>query len=214
NLLGAGFPEWSNIWFFDGRTLSFWSMSWLPQYDRITVSDAVNLPWGGILTLALISVFSMLLQATSLELAVGESVDLDRELKVASGANLVTGLIGGTVASLSLSQTTLNQQMGGQGKAPVVIAALVLLLFCLVGSSVWAFLPLPAVAVVLIYQGLVFMDQWLYQSRNRFGAMDYQIIALIFAVIILSGFLPAVLLGTLITILMFVRQYSRLRVIH
>ncbi len=214
NLLGAGFPEWSNSWFFDGRTLSFWSMSWLPQYDRITVSDAVNLPWGGILTLALISVFSMLLQATSLELAVGESVDLDRELKVASGANLVTGLIGGTVASLSLSQTTLNQQMGGQGKAPVVIAALVLLLFCLVGSSVWAFLPLPAVAVVLIYQGLVFMDQWLYQSRNRFGAMDYQIIALIFAVIILSGFLPAVLLGTLITILMFVRQYSRLRVIH
>ncbi len=214
NLLGAGFPEWSGSWFFDGRTLSFWSMSWLPQYDRITVSDAAGLPWGGILTLALISVFSMLLQATSLELAVGESVDLDRELKVASGANLVTGLIGGSVASLSLSQTTLNQQMGGQGKAPVIIAAIVLLLFCLAGSSVWAFLPLPAVAVVLVYQGLVFMDQWLYQSRSRFGTMDYQIIALIFAVIILSGFLPAVLLGTLITILMFVRQYSRLRVIH
>lgn len=214
NLLGAGFPEWSGSWFFDGRTLSFWSMNWLPQYDRITVSDAAGLPWGGILTLALISVFSMLLQATSLELAVGESVDLDRELKVASGANLVTGLIGGSVASLSLSQTTLNQQMGGQGKAPVIIAAIVLLLFCLAGSSVWAFLPLPAVAVVLVYQGLVFMDQWLYQSRSRFGAMDYQIIALIFAVIILSGFLPAVLLGTLITILMFVRQYSRLRVIH
>lgn len=214
NLLGAGFPEWSGSWFFDGRTLSFWSMSWLPQYDRITVSDAAGLPWGGILTLALISVFSMLLQATSLELAVGESVDLDRELKVASGANLITGLIGGSVASLSLSQTTLNQQMGGQGKAPVIIAAIVLLLFCLAGSSVWAFLPLPAVAVVLVYQGLVFMDQWLYQSRSRFGTMDYQIIALIFAVIILSGFLPAVLLGTLITILMFVRQYSRLRVIH
>lgn len=214
NLLGAGFPEWSGSWFFDGRTVSFFSMSWLPQYDRISVSDAIDLPWGGILTLALISVFSMLLQATSLELAVGETVDLDHELKVASGANLLTGLLGGSVASLSLSQTSLNQQMGGEGKAPVIIAALVLMLFCLAGSSVWAYLPLPAVAVVLVYQGLVFMDQWLYQSRTRFGAMDYQIIALIFAVIILSGFLPAVLLGTLITILMFVRQYSRLRVIH
>ena len=214
NLLGAGFPEWSGSWFFEGKTLSFWSMNWLPHYDRITVSDATNLPWGGILTLAMISVFSMLLQATSLELAVGENVDLDRELKVASGANLLTGLMGGTVASLSLSQTTLNHQMGGQGKAPVIIAAVVLLLFCVAGNAVWAFLPLPAVAVVLIYQGLVFMDQWLYKSRSRFGAMDYQIIALIFAVIILSGFLPAVLLGTLITILMFVRQYSRLRVIH
>lgn len=214
NLLGAGFPEWSGSWFFDGRTVSFFSMNWLPQYDRISVSDAIDLPWGGILTLALISVFSMLLQATSLELAVGETVDLDHELKVASGANLLTGLLGGSVASLSLSQTSLNQQMGGEGKAPVIIAALVLMLFCLAGSSVWAYLPLPAVAVVLVYQGLVFMDQWLYQSRTRFGAMDYQIIALIFAVIILSGFLPAVLLGTLITILMFVRQYSRLRVIH
>lgn len=214
NFLGAGFPEWSGNWFFDGRTLSFWSMGWLPQYDRITVSDAAGLPWGGILTLALISVFSMLLQATSLELAVGESVDLDRELKVASGANLLTGLLGGSVASLSLSQTSLNHQMGGQGKAPAIIAAAILLLFCLAGSYVWALLPLPAVAVVLVYQGLIFMDQWLYQSRSRFGAMDYQIIALIFAVIILSGFLTAVLLGTLITILMFVRQYSRLRVIH
>ncbi len=214
NLLGAGFPEWSGGWFFDGRTLSFWSMNWLPRYDRIGVSDAINLPWGGILTLALISVFSMLLQATSLELAVGDSIDLDRELKVASGANLLTGLMGGSVASLSLSQTTLNQQMGGQGKSPAVIAALILLVFCLAGSSVWAYLPLPAVAVVLVYQGLIFMDQWLYQSRSRFGMMDYQIIALIFTVIILSGFLPAVLLGTLITILMFVRQYSRLRVIH
>lgn len=214
NLLGAGFPEWSGSWFFDGRTVSFFSMNWLPQYDRISVSDAIDLPWGGILTLALISVFSMLLQATSLELAVGETVDLDHELKVASGANLLTGLLGASVASLSLSQTSLNQQMGGEGKAPVIIAALVLMLFCLAGSSVWAYLPLPAVAVVLVYQGLVFMDQWLYQSRTRFGAMDYQIIALIFAVIILSGFLPAVLLGTLITILMFVRQYSRLRVIH
>jgi len=214
NLVGAGFPEWSGNWFFNGRSLSFLSMKWLPAYDRFTVSDAVNLPWGGILTLALISVFSMLLQATSLELAVGETVDLDHELKVASGANVLTGLIGGTVASLSLSQTTLNQQMGGQGKSPVIIAALVLLIFCFVGSAIWPYLPLPAVAVVLVYQGLLFMDQWLIQSRSRFGMMDYQIIALIFAVIIISGFLPAVLMGTLITILMFVRQYSRLRVIH
>lgn len=214
NLLGAGMPEWSQDWFFTGRSLSFWSMQWLPDYTLVRVDTLTDLPWGGILTLALISVFSMLLQATSLELSLGQELNLDRELKVASGANLLTGLLGGAVASLSLSQTSLNRELGGEGKAPFIIAAVVILLFCLAGSFIWEVLPLPAVGVILVYQGLVFMDQWLIRSRSRFSLMDYQIIALIFAVIILNGFLPAVLLGTLITILMFVRQYSRLRVIH
>jgi SulP family sulfate permease len=214
NLLGAGMPEWSGSWFMEGRTQSFFSMQWVPDVKSYSLNDLLNLPWSGILTLALISVFSMLLQASSLELSLGEDLSLDHELKIASGANLVTGALGGTVASLSLSQTMLNRQLGGDGKAPIIIAAIVLLLVCLAGSTIWSYLPLPAVGAVLVYQGMVFMDQWLISSRKRFKELDYQVIVLIFAVILLNGFLTAVVLGTLITILMFVRQYSRLKVIH
>lgn len=214
NLLGAGMPEWSGNWFMEGRSQNFFTMKWLPDYTSYGFGDLAGLPWSGILTLALISVFSMLLQASSLELATGEEMSLDHELKVSAGANLVTGALGGTVASLSLSQTMLNKELGGEGKAPIIIAAVILLFVCMAGSAIWSFLPLPAVGAVLVYQGMVFMDKWLISSRKRFNQLDYQVIALIFAVILINGFLTAVLLGTLITILMFVRQYSKLKVIY
>jgi len=108
----------------DGHTQSFLSMHWVPDVQLYSLNDFLNLPWGGILTLALISVFSMLLQASSLELFLDEELSLDYELKIASGANLITGALGGAVASLSLSQTMLNHQLGGEGKAPIVISAL------------------------------------------------------------------------------------------
>ncbi|WP_084624095.1 SLC26A/SulP transporter family protein [Oceanospirillum beijerinckii] len=213
NLLGAGMPEWSGDWFMSGRSQGFFDMKWLPDYTGYSVDSFINLPWSGMLTVALVSVFAMLLQGSALESS-GEDISLDHELKASAGANLLTGMLGGTVASLSLSQTAINKKLGGEGKAPIIIAAVILLLICLAGGSFWSYLPLPAVGAVLVYQGMVFMDEWLVESRKRFNQLDYQIIAVIFAVILINGFLTAVLPGTLITILMFVRQHSKLRAIY
>ena len=214
NLLGAGFPEWSGDWFFSGRSQSFWSMNWLPAYSRFTVADAYQLPWGGLLALAAVAVSSLLMQLSTLELERREFLNADSALQQAAAANLATGLIGGAVAGWSLSQTRTNQQMGGQGKAPAIIAALILLSVAVTGSLFWRYLPLPAVAVVLVYQGLVFMDLWLYRSRERFAWRDLQLALGLFAAVVVLGFLTAMVLALLMALGLYIRQFSKLQMIH
>lgn len=214
NLLGAGMPEWSGNWLLEGNSHSFFAMTWLPEYATLSLDGLLSLPWMGMISLALVSVLLMLMQAVSLEQNQENGLDLNRELHLGSGANLVTGILGGGVASLSRNQTDLNHQLGGQGKAPAIIAAVILTLLCFSGGLLWQYLPIPAVAVVLVYQGMNFIDQWLVSARERFSSRDHQIIALLFAVTLLAGFLSAVFVGVVIALLMFIRQYRQASVIQ
>ena len=176
--------------------------------------DWLHLPWSSLLTLAAISVLSMLLQATSIELLAKQDLDLDRELKVAGGMNLLNALAGGSVGSLSLSQTSMVRQMKANHRVTGILMALCLLGALLIHEDLLRWLPLPLVAGLLIFQGIQFVHQWLLTSGDRFPRADQFVIAVIFVVIVFQGFLGGVLLGLLLTVLLFIREYSRLQVIH
>lgn len=176
--------------------------------------DWLLLPWSSLLTLAAISVLSMLLQATSIELLAKQDLNLDRELKVAGGMNLLNAFAGGSVGSLSLSQTSMVRQMQANHRITGILMAVCLLGAFLVHEELLRWLPLPLVAGLLIFQGIQFVHQWLLTSSDRFPRADQFVIAVIFVVIVFQGFLGGVLLGLLLTVLLFIREYSRLQVIH
>ncbi|MBB1487726.1 cyclic nucleotide-binding domain-containing protein [Oceanospirillum sediminis] len=214
NLLGAGMPDWSGNWFVTGKAQSFFSMGWLPAYANYDLDGFTGLPWGGVVAAAVISVLVMLVQASALENETGVDLDLNRELYISAGAGFVTGAVGGSVSALSLEQTQLNQQLGGEGKAPAIIAAVIILLICLAGSAAWQYLPLPAVAVILVYLGFRYLDQWLISARNRFNPMDYQLVVVLFVAMAAGGVQLAALLAVLVTVPLLARQFSKQRSIH
>ena len=202
-------------WFFQLETsgsLPLTSYQWLK--NGVPNIDWVYLPWSALLTLASISVLSMLLQATSIELLAKQDLNLDHELKLAGSMNLLTALLGGGIASLSLSQTSMVRQMQANYRITGVLIALLLLLVIFIHEHLLHWLPLPLVAGLLVFQGMQFINQWLVTSGDRFPRADQFVIAAIFIAIVFQGFLSGVLLGLLLTVLLFIREYSRLQVIH
>ena len=202
-------------WFFHleaAGQIPLTSWQWLNK--GVPEVDWLLLPWTALLTLAVISVLSMLLQATSIELLAKQDLDLDQELKVAGGMNLINALAGGGVGSLSLSQTSMARQMKANYRLTGFLMAALLLVALLLHEHLLRWLPLPLVAGLLIFQGIQFVHQWLLTSGQRFPRTDQFVIAVIFIVIVFQGFLGGVLLGLLLTILLFIREYSRLQAIH
>jgi len=204
-----------SAWFFKleaSGSLPLTGYQWIKQ--GVPDMDWVHLPWSALLTLASISVLSMLLQATSIELLAKKDLNLDHELKLAGGMNLLTALAGGGVASLSLSQTSMARQLQANYRITGILIALLLLVVIFVHEHLLRWLPLPLVAGLLIFQGMQFINQWLITSGQRFPRTDQAVIAVIFVMIVFQGFLGGVLLGILLTVLLFIREYSRLQVIQ
>lgn len=185
-----------------------WVKNGLPE------TNWTNLPWAALLTLVAISVLSLLLQATSIELLVKKDLNLDHELKLAGGMNLFTAFMGGGIGTLSLSQTSMARDMNASNRLTGILIAVTLLVMIFLHEQLVRWLPIPLVAGLLIFQGMQFINQWLITSGKRFPRADQFVIAVIFIVIVFHGFLGGVLLGLLLTVLLFIREYSRLQAIH
>ncbi|NLW06136.1 MAG: SulP family inorganic anion transporter, partial [Pseudomonadaceae bacterium] len=156
-VLLAPFLQNQASWFFQLETsgsLPLTSYQWLK--NGVPSIDWVYLPWSALLTLASISVLSMLLQATSIELLAKQDLNLDHELKLAGSMNLITALLGGGIASLSLSQTSMVRQMQANYRITGVLIALLLLLVIFIHEHLLRWLPLPLVAGLLVFQGMQF----------------------------------------------------------
>ncbi|HET6521066.1 MAG TPA: SulP family inorganic anion transporter, partial [Geminicoccaceae bacterium] len=105
---------------------------WTPLPHVAALGDA---DWGIVLrqapqigTLVVISLITVLLGASGLELAVRRDIDLNRELSAVGAGNLLSAFGGGFAGYHSLSASTLAARVGGR---PVRLVGLVVALLCL-----------------------------------------------------------------------------------
>jgi SulP family sulfate permease len=166
-----------------------------------------------LLTLLLVVVIAILLNATGVEIATQTECDLNGELKVNGLANLLAGLCGGMIGYLSLSRTLLNAKARATGRLAGVIAGLFCAALLVFGGSFIAAFPRPVVGGLLLSLGLGLLLEWLYASWFRLSALDYALVVVILAVIAVWGFLAGVGTGIVIACLVFVYTYGRQRVI-
>ena len=211
----APYLENQSSWFFHleaSGNLPLTAYTWLE--NGFPKTDWLNLPWAALFTIVAISILSLLLQATSIELLTKKDLQLDHELKLAGSLNLLTAFAGGGIGTLSLSQTTMVQEMNANHRITGLLIALLLFIMIFMHEHLVRWLPIPLVAGLLIFQGMQFINQWLITSGDRFPRTDQFVIVVIFVVILLQGFLAGVFCGLLLTVLLFVREYSRLQPIH
>src|SRR5262249_19661922 len=71
---------------------------------------------GEIIAIMFVTVMSVLLNTTGIELETRHEADLERELTAVGTANLLSAGLSGYVSSTSLSRTTLNYGLGGRGR--------------------------------------------------------------------------------------------------
>lgn len=190
---------------------SLWS---LPDFSLLAQVD-----WGviasqssNIAAVALISIVALLLNANALELVAKKDIDLSRELISTGIANILGGLAGSSVGYHHLSISAIAFRTGITSRLVAVCNSAVIGLALLFGASVLSLIPKFLVGGLILFVGLSFLTDWLYDASFQLTAVDYSLVWIILIVVGAVGFLEGVGAGIAIAIVLFVVNYSRIDV--
>ncbi|MFN2215139.1 MAG: SLC26A/SulP transporter family protein [Anaerolineales bacterium] len=168
---------------------------------------------GSMVIILVISAISLLLNASGLELEVRADLDLNHELRSAGIANLLGGLFAGFIGYHQLGLSVMNQKLGSKTRLTGLFAAAVCVAALVTGTSLISLFPKFILGGLLLYLGLAFLHEWLYETWFRLPKSDYLVILLILFVIASVGFLEGVAIGILAAVILFAVNYSRIDVI-
>ena len=189
-------------------------------YSPLMTQDTTQIHWdsiwqqyGDLGSITIISIISLLLNASGLELIARREIDLNRELRASGLANLASAIGGSSVGYMSLSLTALSHRIGSRSRISGLVSAGICGATLLFGWALPSYFPRPLLAGLLIYLGLTFLVEWLYNAWFKLPRIEYVLVILILMVIIIFGFLPGMAVGTAVAIVLFVINYSRIDVV-
>ena len=171
----------------------------------------VHLP--AIATMMILSAISVLFNYSGLELIVKEDFDLDKELRLTGYSNILAGIAGTPAGYLTLSETSLAYNIGSRSRLPSLIVAIFCGIALLVGAQILSIFPKVILGGLLLNLGLEFLVEWLVDTWKRLHKSDYLVIVLILIVIGTVGFLEGIVIGLLMSIALFVINYSKVEVV-
>ena len=185
------------------------NLSLLAQVDwQVILSELSNMA-----AVAIISLVSLLLNASALELIAQKDVDLNRELVSTGIANIAGGLGGGSVGYHMLGVSSLAFRMGISNRWVPVFAASVTGITLLFGASLLSLVPKLIAGGLIFFVGLSFLTEWLYDAWFQLPRLDYALVWVILIVVGAVGFLQGVGAGIVIAVVLFVVNYSRIDII-
>jgi SulP family sulfate permease len=166
-----------------------------------------------ILAVLLVGVLALLINATGIELIADRDTDVNRELRVAGLANMVSAGGGGIVGFQALSLTALARRTGATTRLVGLVAAAVCLLALAFGAEALSLFPRPVLGGLVVFLGLAFLVEWVVEARSKLLRRDYAVVLLILVAVAFLGFLPGIVVGLLLAAMLFVVDYSRIDVV-
>lgn len=167
-----------------------------------------------ILSIVALSIILFLLGISGLENLLSQNADEEKELKIAGIANILSAIVGSPPSSLSMSGTLLNQDVGANNRISGITASIVCLLVLFLAPEIISYLPIPLTAGLLIYTSINIFIQWLYQGFYKLQRIDYLTVVTILLITVLWNFLAGMLVGIIITCIVFIVYYSKTEVVN
>ncbi len=200
-----------------------WLLGPFPQgglWSPLSLQALSQVDWPAILAQAgsgasmlIISLISFLLNASGIELTTGHDVDLNHELRAVGLANVAAGLGGGPVSYPSLSLSVLGHRLGTTSRVVGLVSVGVYGVMLFLGAPILSFFPRPILGGLILFLGLDFLIEWVYDAWSRLPWTDYAIIILILVTMDVLGILAGVGLGIGMAVLLFIVNYSRVAVV-
>ncbi len=185
------------------------------------MADLAHVNWAAIagqapemLILVLIAFICIIMNVAGLELALDQDLDWDEEFKATGFASMVSGLGGGTVATLVVPASLRSKLFGAETRLTGMVTAAVIGSALFLGDGMLEIVPTAIVGGILIFAGLGMLDEGLVRSRKRLPASEFGIILLIFVVIVTLGLFEGVAAGMLATLVFFAVRLSRVNPIE
>ncbi|MGA3401850.1 MAG: SulP family inorganic anion transporter [Acetobacteraceae bacterium] len=141
--------------------------------------------------------------------------DSNRELRAQGIGNIVATIVGGIPGSGTMGPTVVNISSGAQTRLSGMVEGIAALVAFLVLGSVLAWIPVAALAGILIVVGARMFDlHSLRLLRSRATVLDFVVIAAVVVVAITVSLIAASATGVGLAILLFIREQTRASVVH
>jgi SulP family sulfate permease len=187
-----------------------WTLEALGGADWLSVLES----WAGIVTAVFVATFAILFNISGTELVLDRDLDTDRELRDAGVLNVISGALGGIPGYHALSLTALATRMSVDARAAGLIAALVPLAAVVFGAEVVGLIPRMIVGGVLLFLGLAFIVEWVWDKRRVLPPLEYAVVVAILAGVIVWGFLVGVVIGLVLAVVLFAISYGRIELVR
>jgi len=159
--------------------------------------------------LSLVLFTSGMLTARSFAERNGYDIDVDREFAAFGMANIASALSQGFAVTGADSRTAVNDANGGRTQMVSIIAALAICLLLLVGTGSLAWLPIPALGVVLLFASWSLLDMQVFRRYHQIERGALVLGAITMLGVLAFGAIKAIMLAVTLALLMFIRRVAR-----
>ena len=168
---------------------------------------------GDLLAILFVTISTLLLNTTGIELATRSEANIERDLKVLGLANLLTAAVGGYVSCTSLSRSILVRTAGATSRLSGLTVAAVSAAILIADPSFLGYVPKYILGGLLIFLGSALVIQWMIKSARQLLPLEYLSLIAIALLIINWGFVAGVLIGVVIGCGTFALSASRVSAI-
>jgi SulP family sulfate permease len=190
-----------------------WTFRSLTGADWPTVIGS----WPTIATAVFVATLALLFNVGGTEVLLDRDLDSNRELRDAGVLNVVSGALGGIPGYHALSLTALAARMNVDARRAGLIAALVPLAAVVAGATVVELIPRVIVSGLLVFVGLAFIVEWVWDKRRILPRLEYLVVLVILAVIIASGdrgYRNGIVVGLVLALVLFAFSYGRVDLVR
>lgn len=181
--------------------------------SKIELQEIFNCA-GQYLALVTVVIATQLLSIMAIEVETKNDIDLDHELRLNGLANILAGLAGGTVGTLSVSRTLFSFRIGARGRISGMLVGILCLFPLALGPSALGFVPIPILGAILIQLGCSMLYEWLFKSWRLMQPADYVQLFIIFLTIVSFDFVAGVGVGIISACVTFVVNTARVRIVR
>lgn len=200
---------------------------WLVNFVRgaawppVPLADIALVDWGALLAalpalpvVVALSVMTLAMNVSAIEMAARSDIDLDRELRSVGVQNLLGGAGGGLPAYHSVPLTLLVRRFRAPGAAAGLIVAAACIAALASGNVFLAHIPTPILGAMVIWVGLSLVIDWLVRSFGRLPVWEYLVVVLIVAVIVVAGLHVGLVVGLVSAAVLFAVEYGRVEIVR
>lgn len=201
---------------------------WLVNYARegaawppVPLHDLGLVDWSAIgeaahvlPAVAMLSIMTVAMNVSAIEMALRRDLDLDRELRSVGLQNLVGGAGGGLLAFHSVPLTLLAARLRAPGTGTALVVAAICVVALVTGHTLLGHVPTPVLAAMVVWVGLSLVIDWLIRSFPRLPLWEYAIVLLIVAVIVWDGLVTGLVVGLIAAAVLFVVEYGRVEIVR
>jgi SulP family sulfate permease len=200
--------------FFDVRSPAIDYPPFLPSL--LSRVDWLAIPSLGpsMLAVILVTVFTVLLGFSGLETALDTDGDFDRELKVQGAANILVGLGGGFIGTISTGATAAARLAGARGRVCGYVTALVCFAVLFGGITLVNVIPRFVVGGLQLMLGMQALWRWCIASRGKMPLSEWLLVLGVTGIAIGVGFVPSILCGIVGGCVIYAFDVSRINVIR